>query len=522
MSGYRDEYTSAQARNAAMSSVVSIEGRESPHFSSARLLSIGLTSFLAGNLAFFLLPETAYAWLFGALIVASATVVSGRWRRVVMLAGGACLAAWLLTARTAAFWEALPERAEYSGNATLIHIAERSTFFQSLVLRPNTCDAGVSSCSHTDILVRAPLTFESEEGAAWHLRCTLERPKNFDAKFDYRHYLLAQGIGFVCEHPLALEPLSDPPVSWRSALDRVRHAATTLIRTALPEPQAGLALGLVLGGNDYLSRETKDMFAAVGLSHIVAVSGYNMTLVVQCILFGGLLLGLWRRGALVLALICVGAFLLLIGAPASAMRAALMTLAAFGAYLVGRLPASFNALLLSAGIMVITQPFIARYDVGFQLSFFATLALLVSSPWVERSLFLQTLWGKGLAPLVFTVIIELLTAPVLLATFGQVAWIAPLTNLVVLPFVTLATLTLIGFLLGASLVPPLTALFAIPLWLVLTCIVESVRFFATLPFGQYHAEALPSWIAVSWYALLALLGLLSSRLYTSYVLSLER
>lgn len=487
--------------------------------SGSRVVRIACLGFLGGvliesyfdfGLALFLL-----ALALGVVLLAIAPRMYGiQFLLFVSLAGAG---AWL-THGTLSFWGELPESVAFVGETVVIAADEPNALYQPIRLRPLRCDG---ACPAVDILYRAPLLLRTLPGDSLSLTCDLSRPKNFDPSFDYRSYLAGQGVGYVCEEA-TLDPVVGARVSWwRGTLGKFRLSVMETLRRALPEPEAGLSLGLVLGGNDFLSREQKDMFARTGLSHIVAVSGFNLTVLIQAALLIGLLFGLARRHALLFALLFIGLFLLLVGAPSSGIRAALMALATFGAYMVGRLSASLSALLLAAVMMLLFQPLLLRYDVGFQLSVLATLALIAGGPYFELFLPLERLAGKILAIPLYTILVELFTLPLLLGTFGQASFIAPLANLAVLPVVPVAMLLSLILLPFFFLIPPLMTFLAFPLWALLAFQVHLVEWFATLPFGLVEYSGFGVLGTVSWYLFLGAVFFFLARLRHTYVFRLD-
>jgi predicted membrane metal-binding protein len=104
--------------------------------------------------------------------------------------------------------------------------------------------------------------------------------------------------------------------------------------------------------------------------------GYNIVIILNAFLIAGIAVGLWRRSATLVAFAGTVLFIFLIGSPASAVRAGIMGLAAFGAFLFGRVSYSLRALCLAGAGMVLWNPLVLWYDAGFQLSFLATVAVI--------------------------------------------------------------------------------------------------------------------------------------------------
>lgn len=184
----------------------------------------------------------------------------------------------------------------------------------------------------------------------------------------------------------------------------------------------------------------------------------------------------------------------------------------------GRLTLSTRALSFAAALMLLFNPLLFRYDVGFELSVLATLAILIASPLIERAIPLEKLWGQGGALVLYTLAIDLFTFPVLLMTFGQVSLLSPLTNLLVLPLIPLAmllTLLLFPFLFVLSALAPFMAF---PLWLVLAFQMRIAEFFAAIPWGLFVSPHLPLALFILWYVGVASLFTFLYRKERNYVL----
>jgi competence protein ComEC len=324
-----------------------------------------------------------------------------------------------------------------SGIARVVNDPEEKNFYHSVALRLESCDG--EYCPREKILWQAPLITEMTFGTRVSLVCALQLPENFDVAFDYRMFLAKDDIGYVCREAESARVLPEDVIArWGKHFFAPKHALAAALNETLAQPEAGLAEGLLLGGDNHLSTTLKQSFIKAGLSHIVAVSGYNIALIAQGFVLVGIGIGLWRKQALGMAALGIVLFIVLIGAPASAVRAGIMGLCVFVALFVGRLSQPFNMLLGAAAAMLIFQPLLLRYDVGFQLSFLATLAIIVISPFLER-LFAEEFFGKNLAEIaLMTLVVELFVAPLIAYQFHIFSPFALLANVLILPLVPYA------------------------------------------------------------------------------------
>ena len=208
-----------------------------------------------------------------------------------------------------------------------------------------------------------------------------------------------------------------------------RDALAQPIRSRVPEPEAAVVLGIVLGERASIPRDLKDAFAVTGTAHLLAISGSNMTLVASAVAFALR----HRTGPLVVAagtVVAVAAYSVLVGLGASVVRAALMAAVTALGLALGRGAAAANGLGGAVAAMLIADPRNAT-DVGFQLSVAATGGLIAwQRPLAERFLRLPQLLGDALAA---TIAASAPTIPIVAAVFGRISLISPLANLVAVP-----------------------------------------------------------------------------------------
>lgn len=391
---------------------------------------------------------------------------------------------------------------EVSGVARALNDPEEKSFYNQIIIRMEACES--SKCPPEKILWQASKTMDVVSGARISFSCSLELPENFDEAFDYRMFLAKDTIGYICRKAVLAGVLSeDTKARFVRFFFWPKHAFEEALGKSLPQPEAGLALGLVVGGDNRLPQTLKDAFARVGLSHIVAISGYNIALIAQGFVILGIAVGFWRRQALLFAALGIILFVLLVGAPASAVRAGIMGLSAFAAIFVGRLSRGVNMLLFAATLMLLFQPLLLRYDVGFQLSFLATLGIIFAAPFMDQ--FLQReFFGKSFVEIFFlTFVVELFVMPVLVYQFHIFTPLALLANVLLLPLVpyamVLATVSALAFFVlpGLHMLPAAFAYFFLR---TITYVVERM---SVLPGATVEMSF--GWVALFvWYGLLFL------------------
>jgi competence protein ComEC len=277
---------------------------------------------------------------------------------------------------------------------------------------------------------------------------------------------------------------------------------TALIDSGLGEPESSLARPIVFGGQRGLEQKIRDDFQKVGLTHIMAVSGFNVTILAVVAMAVLLALGLNRQRAFYAAVIFLAAYIILVGLPASAMRAGLMGFLVLWALKLGRLNKITNSLVLTAVIMLLFNPKILRDDVGFQLSFLAIVGLVYVYPIFEairEKIKLPKFKGISDA-LLITLAAQVFTLPILAYNFSQISLISPLANLAViwaLPILTIVIL--IALPLGAVL-PGLSFIFFLPSLILTKYILAVVKYLAIVPFSCVEINYLwRGWLAVYYF-----------------------
>lgn len=360
----------------------------------------------------------------------------------------------------------------------------------------------------TNVLVVAPLYPEIRYGERLRAYGTLEEPEPFETNegrmFGYDRFLAKDGIFLVMERG-ALEIIGGREGFWhsaRGALSDFKFAGIDALARALPEPHASLASGLLLGGKQGLGKDLLDDFVAVGLVHIVVLSGYNVMIVAEFVLR---LFGLIsRRLAPVAAGVTIAAFVLAAGAGAASVRAGVMAGIALYGRATGRTYDAFRALIAAGVLMLLANPLLLAYDPGFQLSFVATLGLIFGAPVIERKLaWVRSAFMREIAAA--TLAAQIAVLPLLLYQNGLLSLAALPANLLVLPVVPAAML--LSALAGAAgaLAPLVAPVIGFPAYLLLSYITGVATFGASIPLASLSVPAFPFALVIAAYAALALL-----------------
>lgn len=257
----------------------------------------------------------------------------------------------------------------------------------------------------------------------------------------------ASGAGIT----VAILRAAGPPdhVAEPSAVQRwagtVRERLADACRAALTPAQAGLLPGLVVGDTGNLTEDVREDFRVAGLTHLTAVSGANVSIVLGAVLLIVRGIGLGPRTGASLAALALAAFVVVVRPSASVVRAAAMGSIGLLALVVGRERQALPALCAAVGVLLVVAPELAL-DIGFALSVSATAALIVAAPALTRRLRRRG-WPRAMAEATaMSVAAFVVTAPLVAAVSGSVSVVSVVANVLVTP--VLAPLTVLGALVA--------------------------------------------------------------------------
>ncbi|MDO9399302.1 MAG: ComEC/Rec2 family competence protein [bacterium] len=313
------------------------------------------------------------------------------------------------------------------------------------------------------ILISTNLYPSYNYGDELAITCELKAPEKFD-EFAYDRYLARYNIYSACYYP-QIKVIKYNQGNWfYQKIFVLKSKLTYLIDQGLSEPEASLARPIVFGGQRGLDEKTRQQFAQTGLTHIMAVSGFNVSILAVVALVFLLGIGLDRRQAFYLSIIILFVYIILVGAPASAMRAGLMGFLVLLALHLGRLNKITNALVFTATILLLINPKLFRDDIGFQLSFLAIAGLVYVYP------ILDDIWQKFKLPrlkgisnaFLITLSAQIFTWPIIAYNFSQVSLIAPLANLLVVWLIPFLTIAILLAIVASFILPSLSSLFFLP------------------------------------------------------------
>jgi competence protein ComEC len=378
-------------------------------------------------------------------LISLMVIRKGGMARSIMIAVVACALSLGLIRSSLAGVHDHPLDKQMGKSATLVGIIctepERKDVTQRFCFAPDDSPDRIMASSD-----RYP---EYRYGDRLSITAKLELPENFltyegGPEFDYVSYLAKDDIRYVMKKPKVRIVERGAGNAMVSALVSIKGAFMGNINRSMPEPHASLVAGLLLGEKGSLPQDVNDDFRRSGLTHILVLSGSNVSVVAENLVrvFSFLPRALGQgMGAISIVL-----FALMTGASSTTIRASVMALVVILARGVGRRYDVVRALSLAAFAMVLQNPRILAFDIGFQLSFLATLALIYVSPIVTEWLaFVPERFGLR-EILVTTVATQIFTLPFILYAMGEISIISLVTNVLVLPCVSWAMLG--GFMVG--------------------------------------------------------------------------
>ena len=355
-----------------------------------------------------------------------------------------------------------------------------------------------------------------QPGEDWHygdelvLYGKLATPSE-NEEFSYRAYLAVRGIHSILYYPSVRVIANGGGNPLLSAIYTLREKSYATIEHLFPQPEAGLLSGILLGLEHDIPADLEEAFRDTGTTHIIAISGFNIAILAG--LFFGLAARLVPRiYAPLLAIPAIIAYTVLVGAQASVVRAAIMGSMALLGRQIGRRGSGVNSLAFSAALMCLFNP-LMPWDVGFQLSFMATLGLVLFAEPLQ--LRLEEWAGKRFSPattrhisgwvseyFLFTLAAQVTTLPLIAYHFGRFSLSSFLANILILPPQPLVMI-LGGVTLLAGLVWfPLGKILAIVTWALPAYTNQFVRCLAQIPGGSLSLGEIPQWTLLAYYVLL--------------------
>lgn len=314
--------------------------------------------------------------------------------------------------------------------------------------------------------------------------------KNFtvdgnSGNFDYINFLKKDNIFYEIKQPKIVFLQKYQGNYIKEKLFIFKKKIIQQIKKILPEPESSLLAGILIGAKEDMGKELLEEFRKTGIIHIVVLSGFNLTILAQFIMI--ILSVFGRKVSAIFGSLSIILFAIMTGASATIVRASLMALLVILARVLGRSSEAVRLLFLAGFIMLIFNPMLLLYDASFQLSFLATLGLLVLSPKIEdfikygnfKIFNLKEILGATLSTQIFVF-------PLLLYLMGEISIISPLVNILILILVPFSMLLGIVTIAISFINFELGLIFSYANYLILSYDLTVVHYFSDLDFSTFQ------------------------------------
>lgn len=356
----------------------------------------------------------------------------------------------------------------------------------------------LSEYKNTNILVSSFSNFDFSYGDEVIIKGKLQKIENFitdnGKEFDYINYLKKDKIFFQILFADVKFLSGENGNTIKSFLFKIKNKFLDNLNYAIPLPESSLMGGLVLGDKANFSKQEKEAFIKTGTIHIIALSGYNVSIVAFGIMkffsFLPFVLNIF------FGIFSIAIFVLMTGASSTAIRAGIMAILILFAKLLGRNHDILRILVIVFVIMIIGNPLILVYDVSFQLSFLATVGIIFFTPKIYKY-FSKITESFSLREIIAsTVSVYIFVLPFILYKMGNFSLVALPANILILPFIPLTMF--FGFLI--ILFSLISKIFILPFgylaYLLLHYEFLVINFFSSLSFSSFVILDFPLWLTL--------------------------
>ncbi len=348
------------------------------------------------------------------------------------------------------------------------------------------------------ILITTELYPEYYYGDELEITGKLLEPAVFE-DFDYQEYLAKDKI-YLVMYWSTINRLAENQGNWFfQRIFNFKDKLRNVIEQTLLPPQSAILKAIFLGDKFGLSDELKEKLNISGTRHIVAISGMHMIIMTQILLFLALGIGLWRGQAFYFVIILLILYILMIGAPASAVRAGIMAGLLLLAQKLGRLRGAGRAIVFAAVIMLLINPLLIKSDVGFQLSFMACLSIIYLKPILDDKIVKWPNPFRIKDILTMTLSAQLGVLPLLVFHFGQLSLISPIANILIVPLLPVIMISGIFLCFIGLIWIYLAKIIALLNWLLLAYVIMVVDYLSSVPLAFYEFKSFSLIFLVGYY-----------------------
>ena len=349
------------------------------------------------------------------------------------------------------------------------------------------------------VLVNASRYPVYEYGDCMRFEGKLEAPGEIE-DFDYGKYLSRYDVYSVIYRAEIYEVYGTSGSEFYKIIYGAKNRFEEKLSQIFSEPYGSFMGGLLLGSRKGIPDQLMEDFNVTGLTHIIAISGYNVALVI--VVISGMFGFLSRKMKVVFSGIFVVLFVMFVGAIVSVVRAGLMGILSLMALYFGRQYAVFLGLMISAFLMTLWNPKILVYDVGFQLSFLATLGIIAYSSVLEGFFKFVPKFFAIRESLMMTLSAQIVALPIIILNFGKLSVISPIANVFVLPFIPLSMIFGFFAVMFGFVSEFLGNVFGFFGYIFLKVIIFFIETFALLEFASIEIKWFAWWMVILWWILI--------------------
>jgi len=326
----------------------------------------------------------------------------------------------------------------------------------------------------------------------------LKKPENFN-NFNYVGYLAGRGISSVMNYP-EIEILEKTRFNLKSFLEE-------RIINNLSIKKASVLSAIMLGEKDLMNSDFKKELSFVGISHVVAISGMHISIIALILLETFMFFKIGRKKSILFTIGFLFLYVFFIGFPASALRASVMISLVLIGGLFNRDIDTIRTLIIAATLILIFNPLVLRYDLGFQLSFLAVLGIVLYNHFFQDILkFIKFKYLRDILSL--TLSAQVFIIPILLFNFGYISLIFIIVNVLIIPIIPFVLI--LGIL---SLIFPFFFFF---LSVILEYFIIIVDIFSRCPVLEIHN--IPLFVFIIFYIVLFYIGFKYRKRFEFYFL----
>ena len=334
-----------------------------------------------------------------------------------------------------------------------------------------------------------------EYGDILEISGKIKTPAEFP-DFNYKDYLAKDGIYSVIYYP-EIKKIGEANgakiIFWKNILsfrDKLRESFYRIF----PAPHSAILSAMILGDQGLMSKGLREKLSLTGTQHIISISGMNIVILAGILELIGLSLGLWRKHIFYFAATIIIFYVFMIGAPASAARAGIMGVILLFAQNSGKVSDNKRILILAAGVMLALNPLLLNLDIGFQLSFLAIIGIMyLQKPFEVLLKFVPEKWFWGFFPLrsvaAMTLAAQIATLPVVVYNFGNISFIAPFANMLIVPLLGFIMLYGLASAIGGIFFAPVFLYLSWPLYAVLVYVIFMIDSFSKIPLSFIRVDS---------------------------------